>query len=113
MCYNCWEEAGKPAIITSKTNAAAKLVAEVYEFDSVGGHCHIVLDDFNIEDKDVDSCLKKILNEPDRERYTTDQVDIQKRCMAAFLLLTEAERASALALFEGWIENDNYKEMTS
>jgi len=44
MCYGCYEEAGKPAIVNYKTKKAAELIKDLYEQDGcgVGGYAHIV-----------------------------------------------------------------------
>jgi len=50
MCKGCWEEAGSPAIINTKTRAVAKLIDDVYSYSGAGGNAHIVVDDWNLED---------------------------------------------------------------
>ena len=102
MCYGCYEAHGKPEIQNERTLRAAVLVEAVYAFAPAGGHCHIVLDDFNIEDDHIDFCINEITSEP-REMYTTGEIDIQLACMESFRAMTLEERASALAIYEGWI----------
>lgn len=103
MCYGCYEEEGKPEIINEGTKSAARLADAVYEFNGVGGNCHIVLDDFNIDDDDIDYCLNEGLANNVHE-HTEDQLAIEKECLLAFRVLSVAERASALAIHEKWIE---------
>lgn len=52
MCYGCYEEAGKPAIVNDKIKKAAELVKNLYKQDGcgAGGYAHIVTDDWNLED---------------------------------------------------------------
>ena len=92
MCYKCYTEYGKPEILNEATRKAAKLVEGVYEIHGAGGTAHVVVDDFNITDANVQFCLRD--SEPGSIEY---------RCMQAFVNLSEDERASALALYEGWI----------
>lgn len=102
MCYGCYKEYGEPAIINARTQAAAKLADAVYEFNCVGGNCHIVLDDFNIEDSHIDWCLDEGLKTNIHD-HDNEQLEIEKNCLIAFKVLTVKERASALAIHQGWI----------
>lgn len=102
MCYGCYEEAGKPEIINDKTKAAAALVDAVYEFSCVGGNAHIVVDDWNLEDHNIRWCLDTALAENVHEAGV-EQLDAERACLEALLALTAAERASAMALHDGFI----------
>ncbi len=98
MCIQCYKDAGSPQIINDKTKRAAELTRLVYNDHGAGGWCHIVLDDFNIEDGHIDYCLEQIEIEPDDGTH-----DTQKACMLLFKSMTMDERASALALYDGWL----------
>lgn len=121
MCYGCWDEAGKPRIDTPAVRAAAASVAEVYEHSCVGGNLHIVLDDWNIEDGNLEFCRQCIegagvmpldgstfpahLRYNEEKRANPDppeQLAAERRCHDLFRALTEDERASALALNDGF-----------
>lgn len=104
MCYDCYKKYGKPAIVNGKTLRAAKLTEMVYKFASSGGLCHIVIDDFNLDDDDVEFCLTNIKNKENGDEFTEEEYAIQQECMEAYLELTINERASALAIYEGWID---------
>lgn len=102
MCYGCWEEAGKPEIDTPAVRLAARRVESLRQRSEVGGHLHIVVDDWNLEDSHMDFCRKKI----SANRLTTDSRlhQAEVRCLESFADLTETERCSALALSEGfWV----------
>lgn len=99
MCYGCWEEAGRPAIVNGRTVAALPLIEAVYAESEVGGALHIVLDDWNLEDDDVAWCASDECASGQGRPFT----DAEGRCTAAFVAMTEPERASALALYEGFI----------
>jgi hypothetical protein len=114
MCEGCYEEYGRPAIITDRTLAAAELVRQVYDYSGVGGNLHIVLDDWNIEDDNLEFCAKEIAaggyfdpKYPD-ERATSEQLDVEKRCCDALARMTLAERASALALYDGYLKLEHH-----
>jgi hypothetical protein len=101
--------------------AAAAAIAEVYEHSCVGGNLHIVLDDWNLEDGNLEFCDGCITGagqmplEPDaheaHQRYNREKRDnpdppeqlaAERRCHDLLKVLTEEERASALALNDGF-----------
>jgi len=102
MCYACYKKYGEPSIVSEATLKAAELVYAVYEFSSVGGNAHIVLDDFNIEDSSIDWCLTEGLQTNIHE-HDAGQLQIERECLECFKAMTVAERASTLAICEGWI----------
>lgn len=102
MCYGCYEGAGSPAIINDKTKTAAALVAKVYEYSLVGGNAHIVVDDWNLEDDNIRWCLDTALAENVHEA-DDEQLAAERVCLEALLALTPPERASAMALHDGFI----------
>jgi hypothetical protein len=100
MCIQCWNECGRPEIDSAAVREAAAAVAEVYRHSCVGGNLHIALDDWNIEDGNLDSCASSIrenVHEGDPE-----QLEAESRCLALLRALGEDGRASALALHEGF-----------
>lgn len=94
MCFGCYEAMGAPLIVNEATIRASELVAEVYEEHPNGGAGHIVFDDFNISDEHVQWCIENCLSDMDENTM---------KALQSFLPLSEDERASALALFEGWV----------
>lgn len=101
MCEGCYEEYGRPAIINDRTLAAAALAARVYEFSAVGGNLHIVLDDWNIEDDNLEFCAKQIADGGYEGRDSPEELAVEKECCEAFMAMTLDERASALAIHDG------------
>lgn len=99
MCESCWEEEGSPCVDSPEVRAAAKLVAEVYEFAPSGGNLHIMLDDWNLEDDSVEFC----------RRWLRDHVEGpgEETCLTAFEAMSEKERYSALALHSGFWTTDD------
>lgn len=104
MCMNCWIEAGSPAIINERTQAAAQAAREVYQFSAVGGACHILIDDWNVDDGNIEFCTVCADNWfANGETETEDQWKAEKKCIEAFRGLNEDERYSALALLDEFI----------
>jgi hypothetical protein len=105
MCFGCWEERGSPKIVNEKTIDAVPLIEAVYEANSVGGNLHIVLDDFNIDDCDLEACRRFIDNHED-DALTYCDVVAERACLDAFVSMTVDERASALAMYDGYFSAD-------
>ena len=101
MCKTCWESYNSPKIYNLKVEEAVKCIARVYdEVSTVGGDLHVILDDWNLEDEHLDSCLKDA--KENASGYDKKQVHIQLNCIAVLKSLTLEERASALAVYEGF-----------
>ena len=103
MCYSCWDNYGKSIIDTPAVREAAAAVHEVYVYSCAGGNLHIVLDDWNVEGGNLAFCQEKI-SEGGYEGCTAEQLAVEQRCLDIFKKLTEEERASALALADGYWE---------
>lgn len=113
MCCGCWQEAGAPQIDTSTVREALQLVEAVYKHSCVGGNLHIVLDDNNIEDDNLDFCQscidRKGLPDPAWQRAgwgkteedSPEQLAAEQACLDALRALTLDERASVLGLRDG------------
>lgn len=96
MCMGCWHNMGAPKIDNAKVQRVAALVATLYATHPVGGRWHIVTDDWNLEDEHVQSCAEAADGE------MSSPVDGELGPLLASM--TEDERGSALALWEGWWE---------
>jgi len=92
MCKGCWSGYGSPKIITEKVTMAQGLLMALYEAHGAGGNLHILVDDFNIKDSDVDWC------------GTFELDDVERPVIDLFKSMTVDERGSALAMFENWFE---------
>ena len=101
MCFGCYEERGKPAIVNEKTRAVAALVDRIYDLHLAGGLAHIVVDDWNLEDGNIQWCLD--YTEANKDREPADLVEACRAALEALLAMTDDERASAMAIHEGWI----------
>lgn len=100
MCRNCWKQRGSPKIRNERIEKAVEAIAEVHKFHVTGGNLHIVIDDWNIEDRHVLFCDEAIYspNYP----FSEEQRTAESVCLAIFRSLSVKERASALALSEGY-----------
>jgi hypothetical protein len=96
MCKDCWQEFGAPIIDSPAIREAARLAKALLEEFPTGGAMHIVVDDFNIDDEDIQWCLRP-------ENALRGHLETSERNFGvAFLDLSVTERASALALSEGY-----------
>jgi hypothetical protein len=103
MCEGRYEEYGRPSIVNAKTLAAAALVCKVYEFSCGGGNLHIVLDDWNLEDDNIEFCSRQIANGGYEGRDSAEELAVERECCDAFAAMTMDERASALALYDSYL----------
>ena len=77
MCLDCWEDEGKPYRVTNAVRKWAPKFGAADEF----GALHIVVGDWNLEDRDLEFCL----NQAD---ITTEEIMLMK----AMQLMTREER---------------------
>lgn len=96
MCEHCWEEEGSPKIDTPEVRAAAE-ACRAYD-DSNSYILHIIIDDWNVRDIDLDVDWAWSL----WADQTEEQFFLARAAVDALRPLTERERMSALALMEGW-----------
>lgn len=100
MCKSCWEEHGCPSIISKKTLHVAGLIEELYVDEPAGSLLHVVLDDWNIDDSNVKWCMSAEC----AKVCECEMTPLERSIAEAFLTMTVDERASALALCDGFIE---------
>ena len=99
MCLGCYEREGSPRVVNEKTVAAADAVGKVYEYSSVGGNAHIVLDDWNLDDHNIRWCLDVAIAE-NSEGDSDEKLAVEREALERLLALTYEERVSALAIYE-------------
>lgn len=96
MCYGCYEEAGKPRVVTPETAKAAGLISMLNEF----GPLHIIVSDWNLEDDNIAFCS----GEEQTERYWSGPMSDNDRALLRLLrTMTLEERVSAMALANGYL----------
>lgn len=99
MCMGCWEKYGSPKIVNRKTLTAKILIGDVYYHHLAGGGLHVLLDDWNLD------CLTRYSCEDDVQE--PERVRAEERCLKSFIEMTEAERASALAMYRGYFRPED------
>lgn len=87
MCQGCYDEAGSP----DPNGAAKALGALLREINEFGG-CHIVVSDWNLEDDDIDFCIK----------YPTT-TDHERDVMLALKALPKDQRYAAMAVASKYV----------
>lgn len=88
MCLGCYAEYGAPRIVTAPVLAMAERLRAADHF----GGLHIVVDDWNLEDQNVEFCR-------DHEDSTAEERELA----ADLLRMTIAERAAAMALADEYL----------
>ena len=96
MCLGCWLELGSPKVFNKAVREAHPLIDLVYASSPVGGNLHIQLDDWNIDDEFFAGEMVVY--------HTDSDLAAERRCYEHFKSMTVEERASALALYEGFYE---------
>ena len=99
MCIGCWERHHAPTLDSPAIREAARLIGVVYEYHGAGGWLHVVVDDFNIETEHVQWCVEHAHDYPSE---TLEEDAACRACAAALLKLSVPERASALAMHDGY-----------
>lgn len=104
MCQNCWVEEGSPSIINHRTKRAAVLVERLYETEhcGAGGIAHIVTDDWNVRDSDIEYCINDANSDYEGSK---EALQAALKVLNYFLKrLSINERYSALAIYDGLIK---------
>ena len=99
MCEECWEDKySKAAIVNGRTKEMSQRIKRLYERPGCGcgGTLHIVLDDWNLDDNSINFCIEDM--KPDEHAYK-----VEMRLARALLDMLPQERASALAIKDGFI----------
>lgn len=102
MCQDCYESYGSPVDVTPETKETVKAIRELYGYAAAGGGAHVVTDDWNLDDEDIDFCL----NNQDGE-YLRDKPEEAKVTLKVLTLLrtmTESQRATVLGIRDGFIK---------
>jgi|SRR5271166_2387076 len=107
MCTDCWREFGSPQIDSPAVRVARDLIARVYDVSLTGGGLHVVVDDYNLDDATLDQILCQPVQAharcgPSRAGFGLTLSKVERQCAEALRKMTVAERASALALFDGF-----------
>lgn len=104
MCIDCYRNYGSPKVFNENVTQAVWLIKELYgcEMGGAGGYAHIVVDDWNLEDSNVDFCLSSAKGNSDPD-YPTETKEAAIKCLEFMQTLSVEERASALAIHDKFI----------
>jgi len=103
MCYNCYLEYGSPKLVSDKILQTVEAIKQVYNCHLAGGGLHIVIDDWNLENERLDFCKEYIVG-PECHGEFAEQQKAEQACLELLYSLTLKERASALAIHDGFFE---------
>jgi len=106
MCSDCYDsevEDGFVPVMNDNVKICANLIKKVYDFDGCGcgGYAHIVFDDWNYSDGDIDFCINEIGQS--RDFIDVDSEEPTRQALLVLKSLSIDERLSALALVDGII----------
>ena len=107
MCYPCWLENGRAAVINQSTISAAKSINHLYtcEGGEAGGALHLVLDGWNIWDNCLAYCRDVLDGRKKRHAMSSSALMlVEKDVLERLENLSTQERCSALAMSEHFIE---------
>lgn len=99
MCLSCWKEAGSPTELPENVDELIQLIKELYatEMGGAGGPLHIVLDDWNLEDDNIEWCLLRLTEHPeDIEYFGKHAVDLSIKIALWLYRIPEAQRYAVL-----------------
>lgn len=104
MCYSCYEEAGCPVIINDNVKYVAEEIEKFYELPEcgAGGYGHIVFDDWNIEDANIDYCIESAIKKEWKDHPELSRL-VCLELLRLFKKLSMEERHTAMALYSGFI----------
>ena len=107
MCINCYNESRHAEVINNLTIKGAKLIDDVYshEENSCGGYGHIVFDDWNLNDSDIEYCLKDAEENKYAEQYPEPARQSVIAALKYMATLSIAERYSAMGIQSGFSES--------
>lgn len=98
MCCDCWERYGR-----EPPGPRARLVAELVKLlVPGGGNAHVVVDDWNVEDRHIEYCLAHTIPENAHE-LSDAQLRHEVTALIALKALPVEQRAAALAVVDGYV----------
>lgn len=100
MCYACWAELGHPTSTSPLVHLIASKINQLYEVASAGAALHIVTDDWNLDDEDIQFCLDNL----DEYNNYPDLRELQVEIATNLLDMTMSDRGATLALADGFKE---------
>jgi hypothetical protein len=122
MCIGCYVDRGAPIVITDQVLDAAELLSQEFPDGGVDGYTHLVVEDWNIEDWCVTSCLEDAValkpfgfNSTDDDNYDDYPRELAPRdveVLGVLAALSLNERATAMAIWDGFVGKDGERIVT-
>lgn len=103
MCEECWAKLGNPDVRTPNTFKTVKAIRKLYCMPEcgAGGPLHILTDDWNVRDHDIDFCTQSL--EEDRNEFSQEVNNISNEILDLIRPMTVEERYTVLAIESGFI----------
>ena len=103
MSKTDWRNLGSPKIDNHNTRKLAQALKDLYREEPSGGKLKPIVEDWNLEDKYLNDCQNEL------RRSFEDMDDgtarVQQRCLDALFLCSYLQRASGIALANGYWTN--------
>jgi hypothetical protein len=105
VCYACWAEDGKPSELPENADEIVEMINKLYSLPDgfTGGPIHVVTDDWNVEDENVQGCLFQIDEDLTNGVWSRLTCELARRIGELLLPLTEDQRSAVLAKRDGFI----------
>lgn len=101
MCYQCWEESGMPKAKHPLIPSIVKEIRVLYDsYSATGGACRLVTDEWNVNDDDIDYCLRESVP----QTADAGQREVERTILTYLKRLSVPQRYACLAAAEGWLE---------
>lgn len=101
MCKDCWKKSGSPTDLPATYERFAELVRDLYDFHSVGGPLHVVLDDWNLDGHITPYPGETYIDEYDQTDNTEYVYLISQEIADLLNAMSPPERRAALAKVDG------------
>lgn len=74
----------------SQVENAIALARSIYQYSAVGSNCHIVLDDGNLSDDDIQFCLDSLAR--NYHEATPDQLEVERKLLNLMMGMSRTQR---------------------
>ena len=95
MCKQCLIESGTQIVKNEKVYKCVHLVIDLYKVKSSGGAAHVVTDDYNMEDENIEFCLNLA-----KENGSHLEIAV----LELMQTMTLDERFTTMGIVDGYIE---------
>jgi hypothetical protein len=96
MCYSCWVEAGSPTELPENADELFDLIKRFYAVAPMGGILHIVTDDMNVKDENIEWALTRVAVHRHRTRTSVEEIELGVKLGLELYRLPEDQRMALL-----------------